>query len=281
MAYVEAPRSSWSDALEARGLKRLAGLGYGLAGAAIMAVFWPLFVIFLSSAPRFSAPWLQPSADVGPGAANPWLAASIDLALIAAFGLQHSLMARPTFKARWHRIVLPAFERVTYVHAANLVLLVLIFCWQPIPLELWRLQQPVLRVACWLLFGLGWSILLLGALSYGLSELIGLRQILDWYRQREPRPLQLKTTGLYRWLRHPMYVGVLLGVWATPRMTLGHALLALGLTVYVLIARRYEERDLSRAYGNAYRSWTEAEAAGHVARASAERSRCPLSSPAR
>jgi protein-S-isoprenylcysteine O-methyltransferase Ste14 len=55
-----------------------------------------------------------------------------------------------------------------------------------------------------------------------------------------------------------MYVGVLLAVWATPRMRLGHALLALGLTGYALIALRYEERDLLDTIGSRYRRWREA-----------------------
>jgi methanethiol S-methyltransferase len=88
-----------------------------------------------------------------------------------------------------------------------------------------------------------------------MAELLGLRQVLDWYRERAPRPLPLKTNGLYRWLKHPMYVGVLLAVWATPYMTIGHALLAAGLTAYVLIAKRYEERDLKRTYGRVYQAW--------------------------
>src|SRR4029077_6019097 len=99
-------------------------------------------------------------------------------------------------------------------------------------------------------------ILLGGALSFGMHELLGVRQVLDWYSGRQPRPLPLKTQGLYRWLRHPMYVGVVLAVWATPYMTVGHALLAAGLTVYVMIARRYEERDLGSAYGCAYQAWS-------------------------
>jgi protein-S-isoprenylcysteine O-methyltransferase Ste14 len=55
-----------------------------------------------------------------------------------------------------------------------------------------------------------------------------------------------------------MYVGVLLGVWATPRMTVGHLLLALGLSGYVLIAMRFEERDLLRQFVSRYRQWRRA-----------------------
>jgi len=66
---------------------------------------------------------------------------------------------------------------------------------------------------------------------------------------------QLKTGLFYRWLRHPMYVGVLIGIWATPRMMIGHALRASGLTLYVLIAMRYEERDLIQRFGTSYARW--------------------------
>jgi len=221
-----------------------------------MAMFWPLFVVFLSNAPRLKSPWLERSADAGLGVEDPLIAALIDLALIAAFGLQHSVMARPAAKRRWHALVPEGCERSTYVHAANVVLIALVALWQPIPIDVWRLDAPLLRDACWAAFGLGWTILLAGALSFGLGELIGVSQSVDRYLGRAPRALALKTRGLYRWLRHPMYVGVLLAVWATPTMTVGHLLLATGFTVYVLIARRYEERDLRRTYGGAYRAWT-------------------------
>jgi protein-S-isoprenylcysteine O-methyltransferase Ste14 len=232
----------------------LAGLAYGLAAVAVMWAFWVAFVLFLANAPRLRAPWLDPSVDVG-SAFTPPLAALVDLALIALFGLQHSLMARPKLKARWASALPPALVRATYVHAANAALIVLILLWQPIPIVLWHVDQPLLRDALWVLFALGWITLLWGAISFGLGELLGLSQVWAWFRGRPPPPLRLKTGGLYRWLRHPMYVGVLVGVWATPHMTIGHALLAGGLTLYVLIARRYEERDLGAAFGPAYRRW--------------------------
>ena len=273
MAYAGTPRpltpspstlspSTLSPSLPATAqtlrLQRLAGLIYGLTSVAVMAVIWPLFGVFLSNAPRLSAPWLARSADVGLGAENVFVAGAVDVVLIAAFGLQHSLMARPAFKRRWRVLLVPALERATYVHAANVVLLALIVLWQPIPLEVWRVDQPFLRHACWAVFALGWLILLAGALSFGMAELLGVRQVLDWFCEREPVPLRLKTRGLYHWLRHPMYVGVLMALWATPYMTLGHALLATGLTIYVLIAKGYEERDLNHTYGRAYRSWCRA-----------------------
>ena len=255
MAFLQAEKSAGLAAAQAAGLRGFAGLIYGVAAIAIMWLFWPLFVVFLSNAPRLSAPWLARSADAGLGLANPLLAGAVDLALIAAFGLQHSLMARPAFKRCLGALLAPPFQRATYVHAANLVLFALILLWQPIPIEVWHAQNPMLRAVCWGAFAFGWIILLGGALSFGIDDLLGINQILEWWRNREPLPPPLKTRGLYRWLQHPMYVGVLLAVWATPVMTVGHALLAAGLTLYVLIARSYEERDLRAHYGRAYRAW--------------------------
>jgi protein-S-isoprenylcysteine O-methyltransferase Ste14 len=82
-----------------------------------------------------------------------------------------------------------------------------------------------------------------------MRELLGIQQMQAWTNRHRPSDARLKTAWLYRWLRHPMYAGVLLAVWATPRMNLGHFLLASGLTAYVLIAMRFEERDLLRCFG--------------------------------
>jgi protein-S-isoprenylcysteine O-methyltransferase Ste14 len=196
--------------------------------------------------------------DHGGMPAAPLTAAFVDLALVGLFGLQHSLMARPWFKARIVARLPPAFERCTYVHMANLVLFALIMLWQPIPVDVWHVNSGIARDGLWALFALGWIVLFLGAWSFGMRDLLGLRQMQAWADGDTHPTHRLKTDWLYRWLRHPMYVGVLLGVWATPRMTIGHALLALGLTGYVLIAMRHEERDLQQRFGRAYMHWRDA-----------------------
>jgi protein-S-isoprenylcysteine O-methyltransferase Ste14 len=91
--------------------------------------------------------------------------------------------------------------------------------------------------------------------SFGIRDLLGIEQVTAWREGRRLPTRTLKTGLLYRWLRHPMYVGVLMGVWATPRMSFGHLLLALALTGYVLIAMRYEERDLLHQFGSRYARW--------------------------
>ena len=236
---------------------RLLGLAYGLSAFVVMCAFWAYFVAFLANAPRLRAPWTSPSVDVGATLDHPALAALVNLGLIALFGLQHSLMARPRLKAWWAAAIPPAFVRVTYVHAANAALWMLVLFWQPLPGIIWQ-ADGILRAALWTLFVLGWITLLAGALSFGLLELLGIDRVWGWYRGLPEKTSRLKTHWLYDWVRHPMYVGVLLGVWATPRMTVGHALLAAGLTLYVMIAMRYEERDLRAAFGEAYQRWRSA-----------------------
>jgi len=245
---------TYSHAANESRIARLAGGAYAWFGFVVMWAFWISFVVFLAN-PRWAAKqWHLPTIDGTSDAVHPAIAAAIDLALISLFGLQHSVMARPWFKSAVMGRLPDAFQRCTYVHAANMALFALIVFWQPVPLVVYAAGTP-LRELAWAAFGAGWIILFLGALSFGIRDLLGIRQMQAWMQgTRTPAP-RLQTGLLYRWLRHPMYVGVLLAVWATPRMTVGHLLLAAGMTLYVLIAMRYEERDLVARFGNAYARW--------------------------
>jgi protein-S-isoprenylcysteine O-methyltransferase Ste14 len=227
---------------------------YAWMGVAIMWAFWVSFVIFLAEPRQVLSWWPLPTVDRDDSLAHPAIAALIDLALVSLFGLQHSVMARPWFKQRVMGRMPEPLQRVTYVHMANAALFLLILFWQPIPIEIWNIEDTQAREVLWLVFAAGWLILFLGAWSFGILDLLGIAQVRAWcegYRHAH----RLKTGFLYRWLRHPMYVGVLLGLWATPRMSFGHLLLALAMTGYVLIAMRYEERDLMQRFGRRYSQW--------------------------
>jgi methanethiol S-methyltransferase len=234
--------------------RRALVLAYAWAGVAIMWAFWVSFVIFLAEPPQVLRWWPLPTVDRIGSTEQPALAALIDLALVCLFGVQHSIMARPWFKQRVMRWMPEGLERSTYVHMANTALFVLILFWQPIPLEVWNVGDGPVREMVWVLFAGGWAILFLGAWSFGMRELLGVEQAKAWSEGRR-HASRLRTGLVYQWLRHPMYVGVLLGVWSTPRMSLGHLLLALALTAYVGIAMRYEERDLLHRFGSRYTRW--------------------------
>ncbi len=185
-------------------------------------------------------------------AAPPLTAAIIDIALIALFGVQHSVMARPSFKARWTRIVPPAIERSLYCLAAAICLVVLFWFWHPIAGSLWSVQNETARIAIWGLFLLGWTVLFIATWLISHFELFGVAQAWRHARSLEVPPQQFRTPFFYRWVRHPIYTGFLLAFWATPDMTIGHLLLAIGMSTYIFIGIAHEERDLIDTFGNSY-----------------------------
>lgn len=195
--------------------------------------------------------------DVAPtGALAP--AVSIDLVLVALFAFQHSLMARPGFKARWTRVVPPAAERSTYVLATALVLALLFWQWRAIPGEVWSVDGAAGKALVQALFWLGWVILLASTFMINHFDLFGLRQV--WLRLKGEayRPVPFVQVALYRFVRHPIMLGVLIGIWATPRMSVGHLLFAAATTAYVFIGIFLEERDARRALGESYERYRRA-----------------------
>ena len=214
------------------------------------AIFFATFLYLIVFVGDFS--FASKTVDVGPEA-PPLTAAAIDIALIALFGLQHSVMARPGFKAKWTRIVPPAAERSVFVLAASIALMILFIGWRPIDAIVWNVTNPLLASLLWLLFWAGWGTVLLSTFLINHFELFGLQQGWFHFSGREAAKPELRQPLLYRWVAHPLYSGFFLAFWATPEMTVGHLLLAAGLSVYMLIAIRYEERDLTHLFGDDYR----------------------------
>ena len=176
----------------------------------------------------------------------------VDLALLALFAVQHSVMARKGFKAWWTRIVPPEVERSTYVLAASLALGALCWHWQPIEGVVWSVKDPIAVNAIQVVFWLGWGILLLATFLINHFELFGVTQVIAHLTGGVlPKP-QFRTPFLYRYVRHPIYLGFILGFWATPVMTAGHLLFALGATGYILVGIWFEERDLIAQFGEQY-----------------------------
>jgi protein-S-isoprenylcysteine O-methyltransferase Ste14 len=182
-------------------------------------------------------------------------AVAVNLLLLLLFGLQHSVMARPAFKQWWTRLVPTPIERSTYVLFSNLALGLLFWQWRPMGGIVWDVQQPALRAGVWCLFGAGWLIVLLSTALINHFDLFGLRQVWLYFRGRSYTSLPFATPGLYRLVRHPLYVGWLTVFWAVPTMGLAHLAFAAGMTAYILIAIRFEERDLSGFYGERYEAY--------------------------
>lgn len=189
-----------------------------------------------------------------PGGAVAWV---VDTALLALFMVQHSVMARPAFKRRWVRIVPAAIERSTYVLVSSAVLLLLFWQWRPLPAIAWDVDAAAARAALHALFVAGWAIVLLGTFMVNHFDLFGLRQVWIDLHGRRYSPTGFLVRGLYRWVRHPLMLGFLVAFWSTPTMTVGQLLFATAMTAYVLVAIRFEERDLVDELGERYAAYRE------------------------
>ena len=177
----------------------------------------------------------------------------IDLALFGLFAAQHSIMARPGFKALWTRVVPRSVERSVYVLLTSLALLFLCWQWRPLTGVVWQVSDPVAKAALLGLSLAGWALAVVSSFLIDHFDLIGLRQVYLAWRRRQHTNHPFRITALYRFTRHPLMLGFLIAFWATPRMTIGHLLFALMTTGYILAAVRFlEERDLVASFGEAY-----------------------------
>lgn len=182
-------------------------------------------------------------------------AIAFDLGLVAAFGLQHLVMARPAFKARWRRVLPWATERPTFTMMAGLLMSAAMFLWQPLPSLVWSIETPTLQVAIRVVAALGWAYLFAATFAINHFELFGLQQVWQNLRGRTPQPIPFVQRLMYRFDRHPIMSGMLVGLWCTPVMRLDHLVLAAGLTVYIVLGVAVEERDLVAKHGESYRQY--------------------------
>ena len=229
-------------------MKRYLTIGYGGAAYALFLVVFLYLVGFVGG-------FLVPRT-VDHGIAAPiGQAIVVNTALVALFGVQHSVMARPWFKRWWTRFIPASIERSTYVWLSNAVLLLLYWQWRTMPAVIWHVQLPAGRLVVWVLFWLGWATALTSTFLINHFDLFGLRQVYLAAREKPYTNLDFRTRSLYRLVRHPLMLGFLIAFWSAPTMTAGHLLFAVGMTSYILVAVQMEERDLVAELGDQYRDY--------------------------
>lgn len=227
---------------------RIFALVYGLAGYAAFNAT----LLYLMG---FTSNWGVPkSIDSGPEAVG-LAAVLINIGLIALFGLQHTIMARPRFKAWLTRVVPQPLERSTFIFASAGAFALLFACWQPLPTVIWQADHRVLAEVLLGVSLAGYGLILYSTFLVSHWDLAGLRQVWLYVRGRPYTPVQFRERSLYKYVRHPMMIGVLLAVWFTPVLTVGHLLFAAVFTAYVLVGLHFEERDLEREHGAAYEAY--------------------------
>lgn len=178
-----------------------------------------------------------PTMPLGP-------ALAINVGLLGLFAVQHSLMARKFFK-QWITMYIPqAAERSTYVLASSLALIALVVFWQPLGGVIWQVESTVATAVIYGLFALGWMLVLVSTFAINHFDLFGLRQAWISFSGRVYKPLEFRLPVLYRIVRHPLYCGFFIAMWATPTMTVAHLVFAGLASAYIVIGTLLEERDL-------------------------------------
>jgi len=179
----------------------------------------------------------------------------VDILLMSLFAIQHSVMARKPFKKWATRFVPVSVERSTYVLLASLALALLFWQWRPIPALVWQITNPQIAIAALGLSLAGWLFVLFSTFLINHFELFGLHQVVINLAGRTMPEPHFKTPVIYKVIRHPIYLGFIVGFWSAPVMTAGHLLFAAVTTAYIFVGIFLEERDLIDVFGDEYRRY--------------------------
>ncbi len=222
---------------------------YGLAGY-IIGLFTLLYMV------AWLYPWsFMPTTIDSGNSKNIYISIITDTALILLFGLQHSLMVRASFKKWIKRFFTEANVRVTYTLLSSLFLAMIIILWQPINIYIWHFQEGFGYWFFTILYFVGWIVAVVSTFLIDHFALFGLHQAYKEFRGLKEPDSHFQIKGFYQFVRHPIQAGTILGIWATPQMSLGHLLFAITFTIYILIGLYFEERDLIKEFGKEYEEY--------------------------
>lgn len=236
-------------------MMRLTGMLYGLACYLLGLVSMAAIILFANNHMGVFGVEALTSLNIDQyntaPAANPLL---VNIGLLLLFGVQHSVMARPGFKKAITKVLPESWERSTYVLATAIVTIALVQYWQPMAGDLWRVEDETGRLVLNILFYCGWVVTVLATYMLNHFHLFGLQQS---FKTTDPDAgmKEFKTPYFYRFVRHPIQTGVVIALLATPDMTIGRAVFAAGMLIYIMVGLHYEERDLIREFGDTYRDY--------------------------
>jgi protein-S-isoprenylcysteine O-methyltransferase Ste14 len=184
-------------------MSKVLSLAYGIGCYGLFLVTYLYFIGFMGNL-------IVPNTLDGTPRVSLALSLLNNAALIALFGVQHSVMARPAFKRIWTTFVPQHLERSTYVLFSCAALFALCWFWQPLGGTIWYVEYPLLRNTLYGIFAIGWLMVPMASMLINHFDLFGVRQVWLYFRGKPYEPLAFRTPGPYRFVRHPLYIGWLL-----------------------------------------------------------------------
>ena len=237
---------------------RILAFLYGLIAYAFFFGTILYAILFVGNINTFGEIEISSLKTIDSGKAGPvGQAVLINVLLLGAFAVQHTIMARPAFKERWTKFVPRPIERSTYVLFSALLLDLTFWQWRPIAGVVWSVEPSAVRAVVWAIYGLGWVVVFYSTFLIDHFDLFGLRQVWLYLVGKKYTPKPFMARSLYKWVRHPLMLGFMIAFWATPEMSYGHLLFSIVVSAYIFIGIKFEERDLLNVLGEDYRSYHE------------------------
>lgn len=218
---------------------------YGIISYVISILVYLYFIGFIGNI------WINKTIS-SCSTANTTFAFAINLSLLILWGLQHSLMAREWVKKTAQTILPKSIERSTYILVSSITLFGLITFWQSNNHIIWKVEIILFQYVIYCIFALGWLLVFISSFLTGHFELFGLRQCWLYFKGRPYTQIAFTQKAFYQLIRHPIMLGILLAIWATPYMTLSHLTFSTGMTLYILVGIYFEEKDLANSIGQTY-----------------------------
>lgn len=229
-------------------MKRLSAFLYGIIS---YFIFFGTFVYLILFVGDIYVPKTINSGTAG----SLGSAIFINVGLITLFGLQHTVMARKSFKVWWTKVIAKPIERSTYVLLSSLALLFLLWFWQPMTATVWQVEvnwaSLLLRWGFWL----GWIVLFLSTWMIDHFNLFGVKQVWNYLKGNKQDPPGFMEPGFYKYVRHPLMLGFLIAFWSTPYMTVGHLVFSAGMTTYIFVGVYFEEKTMKHRFGEDYEDY--------------------------
>jgi protein-S-isoprenylcysteine O-methyltransferase Ste14 len=209
-------------------------------GSVVVFALWPLGTLRIVR-PQWSEPLLL----------------SWDALLSLLFFVQHSWMLRKGARARLAAVIPPVFQPAVYATASGIALLVVVLFWQPSAVQLFVLAPP------WRYLAYGFTLAAFALFIWGFRSLrsfdpLGIRPLANHLRSQPSPPCPFAVGGAYRFVRHPLYLAILVLLWSNPDLTADRLLFNGLWTAWIVVGTFLEETDLVAELGDTYRAYQRA-----------------------